>query len=248
MRVRDVQSLRTLLHSVFLPLLHRMPHTHSLHRIRIWDLPTRGFHVLLALSVAGLIATGEIGAMQLHFWLGYGVLTLVLFRLVWGFVGGHWSRFINFVPTPAKLRAYVQAVRTQQAPHSVGHNPLGALSVLCMLSLLLLQVFSGFISDDEIANTGPWAALVPANWMELATEYHSDIGKVLLILLIVLHVGTVLYYKRIKHDDLITPMITGDKVFTTEVHASRDTRTSRLFALSVLAGCAYVVYRLVNLA
>ena len=225
-----------------------MPHTHSLHRIRIWDLPTRGFHVLLALCVAGLIATGEIGLMQVHFWLGYLVLTLVLFRLVWGFVGGHWSRFIHFVPSPSKLRAYLQAIRAQQAPPSIGHNPLGALSVLGMLSVLLLQVFSGFMSDDEIASTGPWTALVPADWVELATAYHSDIGKVLLILLISLHVGTVLYYKRIKHDDLITPMLTGDKVFTTEVQASRDTRTSRLFALGVLVGCAYVVYRLVNLA
>lgn len=228
--------------------MNRMPHTHSLHRIRIWDLPTRGFHVLLALCVAGLIATGEIGAMQLHFWLGYVVLTLVLFRLVWGFVGGHWSRFTNFVPTPAKLRAYIQAARAHKEPHCVGHNPLGALSVLGMLSILLLQVFSGFISDDEIANTGPWTVFAPADWVELATEYHSEVGKVILILLIILHVGTVLYYKHIKHDDLITPMLTGDKVLQTETHASRDTLTSRLFALGILAGCAYVVYRLVNIA
>ena len=228
-------------------ILYRMPHTHSLHRIRIWDLPTRGFHILLALCVAGLIATGEMGLMPIHFWLGYTVLTLVLFRLVWGFVGGHWSRFSNFVPTPAKLRAYLQAVREQQTPQSIGHNPLGALSVIGMLSLLLLQVFSGFLSDDEIANAGPWTAFVPADWVELATEYHSDIGKVLLIVLIALHVGTVLYYKRIKHEDLITPMLMGDKVFTAEVHASRDTRTSRLFALGIFVGCAYVVYRLVTL-
>jgi cytochrome b len=224
-----------------------MPHTHSLHRVRIWDLPTRVFHLLLAVCVAGLIATGELGMMQLHFWLGYAVLTLVLFRLVWGFLGGHWSRFINFVPTPAKLRAYVQAVRAHEETRSIGHNPLGALSVLGMLSILLLQVFSGFMSDDEIANTGPWTAFVPANWVELATEYHGEIGKVILILLIALHVVTVLYYKRIKNDDLITPMITGDKVLQSEIQASRDTRTSRLFALGIFAGCAYVVYRLVTI-
>lgn len=225
-----------------------MPHTHSLHRIRIWDLPTRGFHILLAICVVGLIATGETGLMSLHFWLGYMVLTLVLFRLVWGFVGGHWSRFINFVPTPTQLHAYMQAVCAQQTPKSVGHNPFGGLSVLGMLGLLLLQVFSGFFSDDEIANSGPWTAFAPEDWVALATQYHSDIGKVLLILLIALHVGTVLYYKRIKHEDLISPMLTGDKVLIAEVHASRDTRTSRLFALGILIGCAYVVYRLVNLA
>ena len=225
-----------------------MPLTHSLHRIRIWDLPTRGFHVLLALCVAGLIATGEIGAMQLHFWLGYAVLSLVLFRLIWGIVGGHWSRFIHFVPTPANLRAYLQAMRAKQVPHSIGHNPLGALSVLAMLCVLLVQVFSGFISDDEIANAGPWTSFVPADWVELATEYHSEVGKVILILLIVLHVGTVLYYKRIKNDDLITPMLTGDKVVQSETPASRDTFTSRLFAFGIWVGCAYVVYRLVTLA
>ncbi len=225
-----------------------MPYTHSLHRIRIWDLPTRAFHVLLALCVAGLIATGEIGGslMQVHFWLGYAVLVLVLFRLIWGFVGGHWSRFVNFVPSPLKLAAYLQALRQQQADRSVGHNPLGALSVLAILSVLLLQVLSGFMTDDEIANTGPWVALVPSEWVSLASEYHSDVGKVLLILLIALHVGTVLYYKRIKNDDLITPMLTGDKVLTEQVRDSRDTLTSRLFALSILVGCAYLVYRLVT--
>jgi cytochrome b len=226
-----------------------MPNTHFSHRIRIWDLPTRGFHILLALCVAGLIATGEIGgrAMQWHFWIGYAVLTLVLFRIIWGFVGGHWSRFVNFVPSPRRLVVYALSLRHSQAQRSIGHNPLGALSVLGMLSLLLLQVVSGFMTDDEIANTGPWVALVPSEWVTLASEYHSDVGKVLLILLIALHIATVLYYKRIKNDDLITPMLTGDKIFSEPTHDSRDTRTSRLFALSILVGCAYVVYRLANL-
>jgi cytochrome b len=225
-----------------------MPHTHSLHRIRIWDLPTRCFHGLLAICVAGLVATGELGVMQLHFWLGYAVLTLVLFRVVWGFVGGHWSRFINFVPKPAKLFAFIQSIRAQQTPHSIGHNPLGALSVLGMLSFLLIQVFSGFISDDEVASSGPWTAFVSADWVEMATEYHSEVGKVILIVLIVLHIGTVLYYKRFKKDDLITPMLTGDKVLQSDTTSSRDTSTSRLFALGILIGCAYVVYKLVNLS
>jgi cytochrome b len=143
---------------------------------------------------------------------------------------------------------YIRALRQKQAMHSVGHNPLGALSVMGMLSILLIQVVSGFMSDDEIANSGPWTSLVPADWVSMATEYHSDIGKVLLILLVGLHVATVLYYKRVKGDDLITPMVTGDKVFSEPVQDSRDTRTSRLFALSVACGCAYVVYRLVNLS
>lgn len=219
-------------------------------RVRIWDLPTRAFHILLVLCVVGLVVTGEVGgsAMPFHFWLGYAVFALVLFRLVWGFVGGHWSRFAHFVPTPSRLMGYVKSVHLKRPMHSVGHNPLGALSVLGMLCLLFLQVISGLMSDDEIANTGPWVALIPSEWVGWATEYHTEIGKLFLILLICLHVATVLYYKHFKRDDLITPMLTGDKVLDHEVPASRDTWTARTFALSVFLGCAYAVYRMINLS
>lgn len=226
-----------------------MPNSSALYRVRVWDLPTRVFHILLALAVAGLFVTSEVGgdAMQLHFWLGYFVLVLVLFRLVWGVFGGHWSRFVNFVPSPKNLLAYIQSFRAKHALGHVGHNPLGALSVLGMLTILLLQVFSGLMSDDEIANTGPWVSLVPADWVSFATEYHSDFGNVLLITFVFLHVASVLFYKRMKNEDLITPMLTGDKVLLTQAPESRDTLTSRLFALSILAGCLYTVYRLVSL-
>jgi cytochrome b len=222
----------------------------TLQRIRIWDLPTRIFHVLLILSIAGLIITGEVGgdAMPVHFLFGYNVLALVLFRVVWGVFGGHWSRFRHFIPTPSELLTYVRSLRTDQSSAHVGHNPLGALSVLGMLVILLLQVLSGFFSDDEISNSGPWTIFVSGDWVSWATEYHSEIGKTVLLLLIGLHIGTVLFYKRIKQVDLIKPMIHGDKDLPQETLSSRDTFTSRLFALALYVGCAYVVYRLVYLA
>ena len=224
--------------------------SHQPQTVRIWDLPTRLFHWLLMLSVAGLITTGELAgeAMFFHFWFGYAVLTLVLFRLVWGVVGGHWSRFVNFIPRPAELKEYLLAIRHKQSTHHVGHNPLGALSVVLMLLLLFAQVFTGFMSDDEIATTGPWVALVPNSWVSLATQYHADFGKIFLIVLIVVHVATVIYYKRAKNKDLITPMLNGNKELPSDTPTSRDTVTSRLFALGVLIACAYVVYRLVHLA
>lgn len=226
-----------------------MHDSHSVARIRIWDLPTRVFHVLLILCIVGLVITGEVGgdAMRFHFLLGYAVLSLVFFRLVWGLVGGHWSRFIHFVPKPSSLTAYVRALRSQQIRPHAGHNPLGALSVLAMLCVLLLQVFSGFMSDDEISNSGPWTALVSSNWVEWATQYHSEVGKALLLSLIGLHVFAVLFYKYMKKDDLISPMLHGDKNVPEGTPASRDTFTSRLFALGVLLGCIYGVYRLVQL-
>jgi cytochrome b len=224
--------------------------SHTPQTVRIWDLPTRLFHLVLMLSVAGLITTGELAgeAMFFHFWFGYTVLTLVLFRLVWGVVGGHWSRFVNFIPNPSAVKDYIHALRAKQPTHHVGHNPLGALSVVLMLLLLFLQVFTGFMSDDEIATSGPWVAMVPNNWVSLATQYHADFGKILLIILVVLHVATVLFYKFVKQNDLITPMLNGNKPLPSDTPPSRDTATSRLFALGVLMACAYVVYRLVQLA
>lgn len=223
--------------------------TNAPHIVRIWDLPTRLFHLLLILSVSGLITTGEIAgeAMVLHFWFGYAVLALVLFRLVWGVVGGHWSRFVNFIPRPSELKGYIAALRIKQETQYVGHNPLGAVSVVFMLLLLFVQVLTGFMSDDEIATTGPWVDLVSNSWVALATQYHGDFGKIFLIFLIFVHVATVLYYKLVKKSDLITPMLNGNKELPSVTPPSRDTATSRLFALGVLMACAYVVYRLVHL-
>ena len=93
--------------------------SHTPQTVRIWDLPTRLFHLVLMLSVAGLITTGELAgeAMFFHFWFGYTVLTLVLFRLVWGVVGGHWSRFVNFIPNPSAVKDYIRALRAKQPTH-----------------------------------------------------------------------------------------------------------------------------------
>lgn len=216
-------------------------------RVRIWDLPTRVFHIVLGLCVLGLFVTAEIGdaLMTVHYWLGYTVLSLVFFRIAWGLLGGHWSRFVNFVPSFVTLRQYLEALRRGEHRVSTGHNPLGALSVLSMLVLLLLQVGSGFLSDDEISAAGPWAAWAPSAWVARATAYHTEIGSVLLMVLLVLHVSSVLYYRFIHHEDLITPMVSGDKLLGGDVPPSRDTFTSRAYALSIWAACAYAVYRLV---
>lgn len=222
----------------------------ALRPIRVWDLPTRVFHVLLITAVSGLIITGEIGGslMKFHYWFGYGVLSLLFFRVIWGIWGGHWSRFVNFLPTPSKVRAYLADSRQGVQRVSIGHNPLGALSVFAMLVVLSLQVFSGLMSDDEISNAGPWASLVSSTWVSFATNFHTEIGKVVLISILVLHLVSVLYYKYFKHEDLLAPMVNGDKHLPSDTPGSRDSTTSRLFALGVWLGCAYAVYELVNLA
>jgi cytochrome b len=112
-------------------------------RIRVWDLPTRLFHWLLALAIVGSIATVKIGGnlMVWHERLGYFVLTLLLFRLAWGVVGGRYARFANFVRGPRAVLGYLRGVAG--TPHAPGHNPLGALSVMGLLAVLAFQAGSG---------------------------------------------------------------------------------------------------------
>ena len=218
-----------------------------MHTVRVWDLPTRLFHWALVVCVIGQIVTANVGGnwMNWHLRLGYTVLTLLLFRLVWGFVGGHWSRFSSFLYAPSTVLNYL---RGQARPeHRVGHNPLGAFSVFALLAILLLQVGSGLFSDDEIAFTGPLVSMVSGEAVSLATSYHKNVGKFIVLALVVLHLLAIVYYRFAKKENLVRPMIVGDKQFTTAVPNARDSTQSRLLALGVLCLCALVVYGLVGL-
>jgi cytochrome b len=202
------------------------------------------------LCVLGLVITGGNGdfAMFVHFYLGYTVLTLVFFRVIWGVFGGYWSRFATFSPSPSSLLSYLRNLNNPNAKPSVGHNPLGAMSVFVFLLVLLLQALSGLMSDDTISISGPWSLLVPNAWVEFATRYHTDIGFPLILVLVGVHIAAVLYYLHAKKQNLILPMIHGDKLVSPATPASRDSLQTRLIALVVVVSCAYVVYRLVSLS
>jgi cytochrome b len=216
-------------------------------RVRVWDLPTRLFHWALVGLVAGLVATGYEGgaAMTWHARLGYAVLTLLLFRLAWGFVGGRWSRFSSFVRGPRAIAAYL---RGQPDPDSrVGHNPLGALSVLAMLAFLLAQVATGLVGDDEIAFTGPLNRFVSSAHGLAATWYHKRIGQWVLATLVALHLGAIAFHRWRRNERLVGPMVRGDKVLPAAVEPSRDDAVSRFAAAACLALSAAAVAWLVRL-
>jgi cytochrome b len=219
-------------------------HTHS---VRIWDLPTRLFHWLLAALVVGLVVSGNMGgnAMPVHALLGQGVLALVLFRLVWGFVGGHWSRFATFLPTPQRLQAYWQSLRRPAFHLHVGHNPLGALSIVAMLLILLMQVGSGMISDDEIAFTGPLAVLAPSDWVSWATSYHKTWGKTLLLGLVALHLLAMVFHRLRHRHNLVPAMLHGNQEALPGTPPTRDSLGQRVLALVILLACAALVRWLV---
>lgn len=216
------------------------------YQVRVWDLPTRLFHWSLATGVVALVVTAQLGYMAWHFRLGYAVLTLLLFRLAWGLVGGRWSRFSSFLYGPSTLLRYLRG--EGDATLSTGHNPLGALSVLALLLFLLGQVATGLISDDEIAASGPLTSLVPGAWVSLASSYHRTVGKLVLILLVSLHVAAILYYFWRKRQNLIRPMLTGDKMLPAPAPPSRDDARSRGLAILLLLICVGLVAGLLQLA
>lgn len=213
--------------------------------VRIWDLPTRLFHWLLVASVLGLVITGNIGgnAMLWHFRFGYMVLTLLLFRLAWGLVGGHWSRWAQL---PLSPREVLRSLR-EGNPHGAGHSPLGSWSVVVMLGWLLLQVGTGLFSDDEIANAGPLTALVSGATVQAATAWHKGPGKALLLLLVLVHLAAIAWYHFRKREPLVPAMLHGDKSLPDGVPASRDGASQWLLAVLVFVLCAGVVRGLLSL-
>ena len=219
----------------------------ELHKVRVWDLPTRVFHWALVLCIVGLIITGNVGgnAMVWHFRIGLTVLALLLFRVVWGLVGGRWSRFAAFIYSPASIINYLKGQGKPE--HSVGHTPTGAGSVFALLAVLFAQVASGLLSDDEIAFAGPLTRFVSGATVSLATNYHKNIGKWVILGLVVLHIAAIAYYFWRKHN-LIKPMLQGDKHLAFEVPASRDDAASRIGALVIFGICGIFVAWISSLA
>jgi cytochrome b len=218
---------------------------HMASTVRVWDLPTRLFHWALVACVAGLAITAysETG-LDWHARLGYTVLALLLFRVVWGFIGGRWSRFASFLYSPTSVVAYLRG--RSHPDHLVGHNPLGAGSVLAMLVFLIAQVATGLVSDDESSFQGPLNRFVSSSKALAATWYHKRVGQWVLLGLVLLHVAAVLYYVLKKRQPLVRAMVGGDKQVAAPVQPSRDDAASRTVAFGTFAVCAGFVWWLVK--
>ena len=179
---------------------------------RVWDLPTRLFHWTLAVLIVLQYATGQFHVLDMrwHFWFGYATLALLLFRVLWGFLGSQTSRFSQFVRGPGVVLRYLQSQLSTNPQVSIGHNPLGGWSVLALLACIALQTFTGLFASDEIGTDGPLMGLVSRHTVKLMTRLH-DWNQNLLLALVALHVVAVLGYLLLKHENLITPMLSGRK-------------------------------------
>lgn len=173
-------------------------------RTLVWDWPIRLFHWALLISVVvSWVAVDILDDTELHMQSGQVVLGLLAFRVAWGFVGPRSARFTQFIRGP---RTVLQYLRGQPVSY-VGHNPLGALSVVALLASLLVQVLTGLASDDEIFSSGPLAKHLPAEWVEYAHSIHH-LNWDILTVLVLLHIAAIIFY-AVHGKNLVRPMITG---------------------------------------
>ena len=216
-------------------------------RVRIWDLPTRLFHGLLAACVIGSLISVQIGgnAIAWHFRFGYAILALVLFRLVWGWVGPRYARFASFPPNPAAALASLRG-----APHDgAGHNPLGAFSVYALLAALAFQAASGLFANDSIMWDGPLKNLVSSEASDRITTLHR-LNRYLLLGLIALHLAAIAWHALRRRERLVRPMIEGDRIYPEGAALpppARDDARVRLTAAALIVGCAAAVAVLLSL-
>ena len=215
--------------------------------VRVWDLPTRLFHWMLAISVVAMFITGNLesdGALTWHFRIGYFIASLLLFRLVWGFVGGYWSRFANF---RWSLVGFRLAVRNglQEPPH-LGHGYAGSWAVLSLLLVLIAQVATGLFSDNDISMAGPLSHLLDGDLVGTITGIHKEVTKLGVLLMVALHVVAIGFYALKRRQNLVPAMVKGDQATDTPSPPSADGTPQRLFGLAVWSACALAVWSLVT--
>ncbi|MGR9045129.1 MAG: cytochrome b/b6 domain-containing protein [Gammaproteobacteria bacterium] len=178
------------------------------HSTKVWDLPLRLFHWLM---VAGFFAAyfTEEDFLTLHVWAGYLVFGLLMFRLIWGFIGYRYARFSNFVCTPSQSIGYVKELMTGKAKRYLGHNPAGAAMIVLLLLSLLITTATGFAVYGAEEQAGPLAGVIAKNghfWEELH-EFFANFT----VFLVVLHVGGVIVESLLHHENLVKAMISGYK-------------------------------------
>ena len=208
--------------------------------VKVWDLPTRLFHWALVLSIsASAISVLVFEHMVWHARFGYLIASLLSFRLVWGLVGGYWSRFVNFKPSFSDSLAYL---RHPAHWTRAGHNPLGSWSVIVMLSLIFLQLLTGLGSDDDAGFSGPLTPHISSAWVSLATRYHADVGQWLLLFWVFLHMAAVAYQTVIKKTPLVKAMLSGYRVMAHANPSSADAGRHRWLAVLLFSICLAITY------
>jgi len=232
------------------------------HKVKVWDIPVRVFHWSLVVLIGVSYLTGEFGGfdftmpgsgnmvanLDIHLVSGLGILTLVLFRVVWGFMGSTTARFTNFLAGPGAIVSYVGGLFKSGTKFIAGHNPAGGVVVVLLLLSLLMQAGTGLFSkeDDFFGNAGPLNSLISEDDAKIITQRHKQIWGYI-ELLIVLHIAANIFYWLVLKQNLIIAMFTGNKDAKPEatVPELRFVGTARaVIVLFVVAGAVWGITRL----
>ena len=203
--------------------------------VRVWDAPVRIVHWLIALAIPALWWTGEHDQLEWHRRIGYGLLGLVAFRLIWGFVGGSTARFGSFVRGPRAIMTYAGQLARGEKVVVIGHNPMGGWSVVGLLALTLAETTLGLFSVDvDGLESGPLSKFTDFDGGRLAAHWHHWLFNALLVL-VGLHLAAIAFYAVVKRENLIAPMVTGSRAAPV---GSQALITAPVWKLLVAAGAA----------
>src|SRR3984957_9335007 len=211
--------------------------------VLVWDIPIRVFHWLIVVLVAAAYATWRLNWMVWHGRGGDALLTLLLFRLLWGFFGGETARFSRFLTSPRTAAQHLRYALVREPDRQIGHNPAGGWMVLQLLLLLLAETLTGLYVANDIADVGPLTEFVPAPAANAIEASHAILWDVLLAA-IVLHVLAIAGYAALRGQNLLRPMITGRKVWPASLGAPRIAGPAR--AVLLLADCSAAAAILVS--
>lgn len=213
-----------------------------MREIKIWDLPTRLFHWCLAALFVTSWASAEFDYFTIHYYSGYGILTLVIFRLIWGFAGSDTSRLLSYVKSPFTVLDYMKSLGARKAGNEIGHNPMGGYAVLALIALLAAQIVTGlFAQDVDFINSGPLSGMVSFELGNQASDLHHLLFDFLLIM-VCIHLTAVTFHEGYKREGLIRAMITGWRGYGDDGPTNPPTLmpvTRGLFVF-ILAGLAMV--------
>jgi cytochrome b len=211
--------------------------------MRIWDLPTRLFHWVLVVLIFAAWVSAWRDWMQVHVVCGLTVLSLLLYRLIWGIVGSDTARFSHFLKSPLAALRHLMRLLRREPDTEIGHNAAGGWMVVVLLALLCVQVGTGLCSNDDILIEGPLARYVGKARSDWLTHIHH-VNFTLIEIAIALHVLAIVAYRVLKGHNLLLPMITGKKRLPGATRAPRMMHPVLALVVLVFSALSVVLFLL----
>jgi cytochrome b len=212
-------------------------------RVQVWDAPTRLFHWAIVVLLGTSWLSESQGWMELHFLSGYSIITLLLFRIGWGFVGSDTSRFVSFLKGPTAALRHLARLHLREPDRQVGHSAAGGWATLLMLALLSVQAATGLFANDDGDTEGPLFKYVGKDRSDWLSHIHAVNFKLIQIA-VTAHVAAIVVYAVVKRHDLVRPMITGRKYLPHSI--ASPTLASPVLAAVLFAIAAGAVALIVN--